>query len=56
MTSSPVTSWQIEGENLETVSDFIFLDTKINADGEHSHTIKNFFAPWKNSYVKPRLF
>ena len=55
MASSPVTSWQIDGEKWIR-SDFIFLDSKINADGEHSHKIKRFFAPWKNSYVKPRLF
>ena len=40
MVSSPLTSWQIDGENVETVSDFIFLGSKINADGDCSHEIK----------------
>ena len=38
--SSPITSWQIDGETMETVTDFIFLDSKITADGEGSHEIK----------------
>jgi len=38
-TSSPITSWQIEGETLETVTDFIFLGPKITADGDCSHEI-----------------
>ena len=38
--SSPITSWQIEGETLETVADFIFLGSKITADGDCSHEIK----------------
>ena len=40
MASSPVTSWQIDGETEETVADFIFLDSKITADGDCSHEIK----------------
>ena len=40
MASSPFTSWQIDGEPVETVTDFIFLDSKITADGECSHEIK----------------
>ena len=40
MTSGPVTSWQIDGETMETVRDFIFLGSKINADGDCSHEIK----------------
>ena len=40
MVSSPITSWQIEGETVETVSDFIFLGSKITADGDCSHEIK----------------
>ena len=40
MASSPITSWQIDGETMETVTDFIFLDTKITADGDCSHEIK----------------
>ena len=38
--SSPITSWQIDGETVETVSDFIFLGSKITADGDCSHEIK----------------
>ena len=40
MASSPITSWQIDGETVETASDFIFLDSKITADGDLSHEIK----------------
>ena len=40
MASGPVTSWEIDGETVETVSDFIFLDSKITADGDCSHEIK----------------
>ena len=40
MASSPVTSWQTEGETMETVTDFIFLCSKITADGDYSHEIK----------------
>ena len=40
MASGPITSWQIDGETVETVSDFIFLDSKITADGDCSHEIK----------------
>ena len=40
MPSSPITSWQIDGETMETVTDFIFLDSKITADSDCSHEIK----------------
>ena len=40
MVSSPITSWQIDGENVETVSDFIFLGSEISVDGDCSHKIK----------------
>ena len=40
MASSPITSWQIDGETIETVTDFIFLGSKITADGDYSHEIK----------------
>ena len=40
MTSGPITSWQIDGETVETVRDFIFLGSKITADGDCSHEIK----------------
>ena len=41
MASGPITPWQIEGENVEAVIDFIFLGSEITADGEHSHEIKS---------------
>ena len=40
MSSCPITSWQIDGETVETWADFIFLDSKITADGDCSHEIK----------------
>ena len=40
MASVPITSWQLDGETMETMTDFIFLDSKINADGDCSHEIK----------------
>ena len=42
MVSGPITSWQIDGETMETVRDFIFLCSKITADGDYSHEIKRF--------------
>ena len=42
MTSGPITSWQIDGETVETVSDFVFWGSKITADGDCSHEIKRF--------------
>ena len=53
MASGPITSWQIDGETVETVSDFIFGGSKITADGECSHEIK-LLTPWKQSYDQPR--
>ena len=53
MASGPITSWQIDGETVETVADFIFLGSKITADGDCSHEIK-MLAPWKKSYDQPR--
>ena len=41
MASGPITSWQIDGETMETVTDFIFLGSKITADGDWSHEIKD---------------
>ena len=38
--SGPITSWQVDGETMETVTDFIFLGSKITADGDYSHEIK----------------
>ena len=53
MTSSPITSWQIDGETMETVRDFIFLGSKITADDDYSHEIKTL-TPCKESYDQPR--
>ena len=53
MASGPITSWEIDGETVETVSDFIFRGFKITADGDCSHEIKTF-TPWKKSYDQPR--
>ena len=53
MASGPITSWQIEGGKVETVTDFIFLGSRITADGDWSHKIKTL-APWKKIYDKPR--
>ena len=44
MASGPITSWQIEGETVETVADFIFLGSKITADGDCSHEIKRCYS------------
>ena len=54
MASGPITSWKIDGETMETVTDFIFLGSKITADGVCSHEIKKMLAPWKKSYDQPR--
>ena len=48
MASGPITSWQIDGETMETVTDFIFLGSKINVDNDCNHEIKTF-TPWKKS-------
>ena len=52
MPSGPITSWQIDGENVETVSDFIFLGSNINTDSDCSPQNWKTLAPWKKSYVK----
>ena len=54
MASGPITSWQIDGETMETMTDFIFLGSKITADGDWSHEIKKTLVPWKKSYDQPR--
>ena len=54
MASGPITSWPREGENVEAVTDFLFLDSKITADGDCNHEIKKTLAPWKENYNKPR--
>ena len=53
MVSGPIVSWQIDGETMETVRDFIFLGSKISADGDCSHEIKKCLLLWKKSYDKP---
>ena len=61
MVSSPITSWQIDGETMEIMTDFISWGSKITANGECSHDIKkqtnkqkNKLAPWKKSYDQTR--
>ena len=55
MASSPIISWQIDGETVKTVSDFIFMGSKITADGDCSHEIKRcLLTHWKESYDQPR--
>ena len=54
MASSPITTWQIDGETIETVTDFIFWGSKITTDGDCSHEIKKTLASWKKSYDQPR--
>ena len=53
MVPGPITSWQAEGGKMEAMTDFIFLGSKITADGDCSHEIKTL-APWKESYDQPR--
>ena len=53
MASGPITSWQVDGETMETVRDFILGGSKITADGDSSHEIKTL-AAWKKSYDQLR--
>ena len=53
MATGPITTWQIDGETMETVTYFIFLVSKITADGDCSHEIKTL-TPWKKNYDQPR--
>ena len=53
MASGPITSWQIDGETMEIVTDFILEGSKITADGDRSHEIK-MLAPWKKTYDQTR--
>ena len=55
MASGAITSWEIDGETVETVSDFIFLGSKITSDGDYSHEIKTLTL-WKESYDQPRQY
>ena len=52
MASGPITSWEVDGETVETVSDFIFLDSKITADGDCSHEIKRCLVLGKKVMTK----
>ena len=54
MASGPITSWEIDGETVETVSDFILLGSKITADGDCSHEIKRRLLLGRKSYDQPR--
>ena len=54
MASSPITSWQIDGETVETVAGFILGGSKITADSEYSHEIKRRLLLGKESYDQPR--
>ena len=60
MASGPITSWEIDGETLETVADFLLGGSKITADGDCSHEIKTnkqtnkTLTPWKEHYDQPR--
>ena len=53
MASGPIISWQIDGETVEIVTDFISFGSKITADGDFSHEIKRH-TPWKKSYDQPK--
>ena len=53
MASCPITSWQIDGETMKTVRNFILGGSRITADGDCSHEIKRL-TPWKESYDQPR--
>ena len=53
MASNPITLWQIDGETVETMRDFIFLGSKITVDGDCRHEIKTL-TPWKKSSDQPR--
>ena len=52
MTSSPITSWQIDGEVMETVTDFIFMGSKTTADGDCSHEIKRHLLLGRKAMTK----
>ena len=51
MAPAPITSWQIDGATVETVTDFNFLCSKITVDGDCSHDIKRHLAPWKKAMI-----
>ena len=51
MASGSITSWQIDGETMETGTDFVFLSSKITADGDCSHEIKRFLLPGRKTMI-----
>ena len=51
MASGPITSWEIDGETVETVADFIFQGSKITADGDCSHELKRCFLLWRKAMI-----
>ena len=53
MASGPITSWQIDGEKMQTVTDCIVLGSKNTVDGNCSHDIKKILAPWEKSFDQP---
>ena len=53
MASSPITSWQIDGETMETLTDFIFLGSKITADGDCSHDIRRYLLLGRKAMTNP---
>ena len=54
MASGPITSWQIDGETMETVTDLVFLGFKITVDGDCSHEIKRLLFLGRKTYDQPR--
>ena len=52
MASSPINLWQIDGETMETVGDFLFLDSKITADDDYSHEIKRYLLLGRKTMTK----
>ena len=56
MASSPITSWQIDGETMETVTDFIFLGSKITADGDYRNEIKRRLLLGRKTMRQPRQY
>ena len=54
--SCPITSWQVDGETVETVADFVFLGSKITADGDCSHEIKRHLLPRQHIIKQRRYF
>ena len=51
MASGPITSWQKDRETMETVTDFIFLDSKITADGDYSHEVKRYLLLGRKAMI-----